>query len=292
MRGQVVIGGVQVGLVVAGVLHPGLLVVGHHKLGDPAQELKHADVGADPVRQTPGPGQIDERVVRRTQRSHEHPRTSDLSAAGIHDLEGGAGVIDEELLSPAVGLTQGDLQPVPPAAVEIAELTVLIPIGVGLPVLQPQQLEGDPFPGQLPVHPAPVGKRPGGCGRSRDRKQACFQLGVAPLRAQRPRQARFCGATTVLSHRGVGDLQAGGDLTVAQLQLVHEPEHLSNLTHGQPLLGHRSPLVGVRQEGTTGGRYRRLSSDPYPICSTSGVDTICRNGRTACSGISGQHAPE
>ena len=48
--GQVLIGGVQVRLIAAGVLHAGLLVVDHHELGNPAQELEHTDVGGDPVR--------------------------------------------------------------------------------------------------------------------------------------------------------------------------------------------------------------------------------------------------
>jgi hypothetical protein len=45
-----------------------------------------------------------------------------------------------------VFLPEGDIEFLHPLAIEVAELAVLIPLGVILPVLVPQQLEGDRLP--------------------------------------------------------------------------------------------------------------------------------------------------
>jgi hypothetical protein len=73
-----------------------------------------------------------------------------LAGSRVYDGDRLAGVIDEELFSCEVFLPEGDIEFFHPVAIEEAELAVLIPLGVILSVLVPQQLEGDRLPLQLP----------------------------------------------------------------------------------------------------------------------------------------------
>ena len=97
------------------------------------------------------------------------------------------------------------------------------------------------MPRQLPVHPGPVRLRPPNPRRRRRRIQRRFQPPVVQLVRQRPRDSRLPRPPDVAADRAVGDPEHGGNLPVAPAESVLQPENISNLAHGQPLLGHRLP---------------------------------------------------
>ena len=74
MRGHILIGRVQIGLVAVRVCHAAFQVVGHDDLADAIKELKRTHVGADPIGQRLGPGRFGKRVVGRTEHGNEDLR--------------------------------------------------------------------------------------------------------------------------------------------------------------------------------------------------------------------------
>src|SRR5690606_10902128 len=97
------------------------------------------------------------------------PETSDenlspslLARGEIDDPHRLPGEVHEHLLAGRVNLADGDVEALLPAAVSLAELGVLQPVGVGSLVLRPEELQGDVLALlQLLVDPGGIGFRPG-----------------------------------------------------------------------------------------------------------------------------------
>src|SRR6202795_5003272 len=64
------------------------------------------------------------------------------TTARVADGDGGSRPIDEQLLAGLVFLTQHHVLLAPPALKQLAETGIAIAVGVGLPVLLPEQLLG------------------------------------------------------------------------------------------------------------------------------------------------------
>ena len=73
----------------------------------------------------------------------------ELPGITIYYGYGLAGIIDKELFSSPVLLSESNIKLFDPLAVMIAELTVLVAFRICLFVLVPQQLKGDSFPFEL-----------------------------------------------------------------------------------------------------------------------------------------------
>jgi len=84
--------------------------------------------------------------------------------AGIEDLEHTAGpvthfsalvagIVDEKFFPGPVGLSKANIQFPCPLAITLAELAVLISIGICFLVFRPEKLEGNPFLFQFLVNP-------------------------------------------------------------------------------------------------------------------------------------------
>ena len=239
--------------------------------------------------QRPGQRHIDERVVRRRQYPDEHLRVLDLAGAPVRHIDRRSRVVHERLLARPVHLAQHHVEVSAPLPVAVAEPAVLIPVRVGLAVLQPQQLKRHALVArQLPVHPRPVRLRPPNPRRRRRRIQRRFQPPVVQLVRQRPRDSRLPRPPHVAADRAVGDPENGGDLPVAPAESVLQPENISNLAHGQPLLGHRLPPRSriSREVGRTAPYIRSSStlltrSTPARWRPTLATMTARRGGRHA-----------
>jgi len=168
------------------------------------QKLEAAPVGADPVRQPLAPGGFDVGVVAGPQHRHEDLRLAHLPGAPVHHRHRLPGIVHEQFLARHIVLAQHRLQGTLPAPVELTELAVLIAVGVGRPILLPEQPQGHPFAAQLLVDRRPLRQGAPAGGFRRGRIQQPLQLLlVHPLR-QGPAQPRCFRPQQGISHRGPG----------------------------------------------------------------------------------------
>jgi len=98
-----------------------------------------------------------------------------------------AGIVDEELLPGPVLLAKANIQLADPLPIAMAELAILIPLGIGLFVLVPQKLESHAFPLQFLEKVVHGGHPPLGRGkRSVVGEEHPLKSGVIQDRVQGP----------------------------------------------------------------------------------------------------------
>jgi len=142
---EILIGGVDVRLVSAGVGDARLEVVRNKDFGHASQELEGVHMRPDPGGEILGEGGLCECVVAGTEGGDENLSLHALASGAVYDGDSLAGVINKELFPGPVFLTEGDIELFDPLAVTVAELAILISLGVVPFVLVPQKLEGDSF---------------------------------------------------------------------------------------------------------------------------------------------------
>jgi hypothetical protein len=131
-------------------------------------------------------------------------------------------------------LAEGDIQLADPLPIAVAELAVLIPLGVGLFVLVPQELQGDTLPLEFLEKVLHGGHPPIGRGkRGVMREQHTLKGGVIEGRVQGPRQTSQSNPIQVISHGAVREGATPGDLPVAHLVVGLESKDFDNLAHGK-----------------------------------------------------------
>ena len=116
-----------------------------------------------------------------------------------------------------------------PAPVLVTEGGVLGAVRMLRLELLPQQPARHPAAGQFPVHPGKIRRRHRGGERYLAPVQPPLQRRLIELGGQRPRQAGHPGPADTLLHRRAGAADGGGNLPVTELQLVLEPQNLTNL---------------------------------------------------------------
>lgn len=262
--GHVAVGGVEVGLVAAGLRDGRLEVVGDGDLGHAAEEGEGLPVRLDPVRQALAHRGPAEGVVAGPQDGHEELGRALLPRLRVDDRHRQARVVHEELLPGPVALAKTDIQMARPLVIEQAELAVLVALGMVRLVLQPQKPQGHALAAQLPVDLLHVGK--GACLRGNRRlrgEQQPIKRRIVKLRRQGPGEARQSGSLQILPDGAPGDPAARSDLLMGQVLLPFESQDFSNGAHGQPLCRHRR-LLGVFAGGCTG------FTEIYPASQHSG----------------------
>jgi hypothetical protein len=195
-------------------------------------------VGADPVGQALRPRGFGEGVVAGAKHGHQHGGLADLACAGVVDRNRVAGIVDEELLAGPVLVTQDDVLPLEPGAVQAAVTAVAVAFRLLLAVLLPEQLQRQMLVRlQLAPHRGKVGigGLPPRRGRTLQRQQRGHQPVLVPLGYIRPSQPGLVGQAQVVGNRGLTDLTAQRDLALAQPE-VGQPQDSLDLVHGQPLL--------------------------------------------------------
>lgn len=107
----------------------------------------------------------------------------DLSGGAVNDGHGLTGVVHEQLFTGPVILTHHQIQLAPPGPVVLAEPPVLITVRVGLPVLLPEQEQGDILAREFVADVLPVGYASGLCRQVRWwREQQLLQMGLVQIR--------------------------------------------------------------------------------------------------------------
>ena len=177
----------------------------------------------DPVPQILPAGGFREGVAAGSQHRHEHRGLARFAALGIVNRNRGPGVIHEHLLAGAVLLPQYQVELFEPSPVQIAEAAVAVALWVILPLLLPNQLQGQVFMGlHLFVDPGPIRLRvlPPKRRRRALRKQRPLHLRVIPVRRQRPPDSGGLRGGQVLMHGALGDRTTAGNLVLAQPQRI------------------------------------------------------------------------
>ena len=139
----------------------------HDDRGAAAEEREGVDVAGNPVGQRLGGEGLGIGVARRPQHGHEQLGRPDLAGGHVGDRQGHAREVHEELLAGPVLLAHDQVEPTRPAPIGLTEPGVAEAVGVALPVLEPQELQGDALAAQLAVDRRPVGGRSQRCWQRR-----------------------------------------------------------------------------------------------------------------------------
>jgi hypothetical protein len=135
---------------------PRLGVVGYNDRWDAPEELQGPAVGPDEGAEVLARGRLHIGVAGGPQGGHEDGDRGDPAGPGVGDGHLQARVVHEHLLPSPVHLAHDHVEPAPPEPVALAELRVLVAVGVLVLVHKPEELQGHPLPAELPVDPAPV----------------------------------------------------------------------------------------------------------------------------------------
>ena len=156
--GHLQVGRVQVRLIPAGFGNARFGVVWNRDLRHSLKVLVGVAMGSDPVRELLVGESLAERVTARPQDGDKEAGRPEFPGQGINNGDGRAGPVDKNLLAGLVGQPHSGVEGLPPAAVILAELRVLIPVGICLPVLLPQQLQRHTLLPQLPLDIIHIGQ--------------------------------------------------------------------------------------------------------------------------------------
>jgi hypothetical protein len=145
VRGQLPIRRIEIRFIPAGTTDGTLQVIGGQDLGGSLKELEGVDMGFDPGGKVLGQGGLRKGIIAGSQGGHEDVGRVDLSGLGIGDFHRLSSIIDEELFSGPIFLTQTEIQFVDPVLIVITEPAVLVAVRIGFLVFVPQKLEGYAF---------------------------------------------------------------------------------------------------------------------------------------------------
>jgi hypothetical protein len=259
--GEVLVARVEVGLVAAGTVHAALEVVEDDRPCDAADVVERPHVGTEPVGERLREARLDVGVVARAQGGDEDLGLLHFAACALDDLHREPGVVDEELLARHVLEAHHGVLPAEPGLVVATERAVLAAVGVAGLVLLPQQHPCHALAGELDLNRGEVGRRV-----ARGRRRTWIEPGgeclVVALGGQRPPDAGGLGPAQALLHRRAGRAGRLGDLPVTPACLGLQPQHLTNLAHGQPRLRHRRPPRGNPEAVTVTGLSCQPSTGP------------------------------
>ena len=221
-------------LVAVGVGDHRLRIVRHDELRYAAIEAQRARRRFKPVGHGLAWRRAGVGVAGGAQGGHE-----DVGAAAVGERDGGAGVIDEQLLAGAVDLAHRALELPGEAAVIFAELRVAVGLAIGIvgAVLLPQEHQRHALAAQFLVQVAVVGLDVLSRTFWRN-KQAPLQRRLINALDRRPIQARRCGQAKVLGHGSLRHPQCSSDLPVRQLGVELQTQYIFYLTHIDPRCGH------------------------------------------------------
>src|SRR3990172_8305751 len=113
-------------------------------------------MGRDPAFNTLIPRGFHISIVAGSQNSHEDLSLPNLTRLRVCDGHGLSGIIDKQLLSRFVLLSQIDLKVLLPMIVMVIKLASLVAIRVYIFIFLPKQLHRDTFLFQLLMNPLPI----------------------------------------------------------------------------------------------------------------------------------------
>jgi len=153
-----VVGRVDLGLVEFRLGYAALQVVRDENPGAGPEVSEHVGVSPDPMGQGLGRAGLDVGVVAGPHHSDEDQSAGDLASLGVDDRYRVAGEVHEALLPELVDLAHDRFDAGQPLVVFLAEPTVFVAVGMGLPVFLPRERPGNVIvpSAQLPMYGLPV----------------------------------------------------------------------------------------------------------------------------------------
>jgi hypothetical protein len=138
----------------------------------------------------------------------------DFSGLRIDDLHGLSGIVNEELLSGPIFLTEAGIELFGPLVVAATKLTVLVSLRTLLLVFMPEKLKGHSFLLQLLMERLHRRHLALFSGDQRDnRKKSMLQSGLIHLRRKRPTQPNLLNTVKIVSDRPSPHVEASSNLT-------------------------------------------------------------------------------
>jgi hypothetical protein len=188
MGAQILVGGIEIGLVAGGLVHAAWQVIRDQDLGAPAKVGEGPHVGANPIGQPLGPGGLGIGVVARPQHRDEDMRSACLARQALDDRHGLPRIVHKALLARALLLAHDQIELAGPGPVLLTEPAVLKPLRRASLILLPEQEQAHALPGfELPVHRLPNGHGPLFERQRRRRgKQPLLQGALVELLRERP----------------------------------------------------------------------------------------------------------
>jgi hypothetical protein len=156
--GQLLIGGVEIRLIAAGLGDTALEVVGDDQLRHSAEVLEATGVTHHPLLQALAPGRLGVGVVGSAEYGHEDLGLAQFTGVGVDHRQGRPTVVDKQLLTGLVVLAHRGFLPLQPLLVEAAVMVVaVVAFGMALGVLLPQKLQGHDLGLKLLINHGPIG---------------------------------------------------------------------------------------------------------------------------------------
>ncbi len=141
--GELPIGGIEVRLIAAGAGDSGPEIIRDGDFWDPSEEAKRMDMGLNPGGKILGDSGLRKSIIACSQGCHKDLYFGDDTGGGIHDRHRLPGIVDKELFTRPILLTQRRIEPFSPLAIESAELAILVTVRMVLLILVPKELKGD-----------------------------------------------------------------------------------------------------------------------------------------------------
>ena len=218
-----------------------LVLSGTSRFGHAADRLEGSGMGADPVGERLRPARLGVGEVGGAQHGDKNLRRPGLAGQPVDDHRHRvAGIIDKQLVAAGMGLPHRDRDPRGPAAVQLAEPRVAIPVGFSLDVLVPQDLQRDVLALQLPVNRRPVrlGTAPVTLLLAGRGEELRFQHCVGHFGRQRPAEPSGSKPLQCQPDGRRRHADPARDLVAGHPGGI-QPKHVAHLAHRDPLCWHR-----------------------------------------------------
>jgi hypothetical protein len=221
MLGELPVRGVKVRFITTGQGNGILQVVRNEKLRHSLEELEGMSMGLNPGGKVLGQGSLRKGVIAGSQSGHKDLGLADLPRLRIDDLHRLSGIIDEELFSSPIVLTETGIQFFGPLMVETAKLAILVPFWILLSILMPEQLKCHSLLLQLSMkilwgRHLPLFLR----NRMERREEPMLQGGFVQFRRKGPTESCLLGPIKVFSNRTPADIKTFGNLSGRQTLFV------------------------------------------------------------------------
>jgi len=223
---QFLVAAVEPRFVTTGTDHSGLRIVWDEHPAHTTKGFVGINVAFDPSRRLFIGKSLDESVVAGSEHRDEQGGFADAPLAGVVDRNFLSRPVNEHLLPGFVVLTQDRIDGLLPTLKEFTEAAVAVTLGMVLPILLPQQVQGHAFAAQFLMDLGPLGQRPcrGWFGRcwSATVHQPIEQFFLSELLGQRPVQRSGLGSFEVIANRAGGESAAAGDFSHREPLLIFE----------------------------------------------------------------------
>jgi hypothetical protein len=224
---------IDVRFIAAGFGNAGLKIIGDDDLGDAAEKGKGTHVGGNPGRQVTVETCLNIRIAAGAKGGHKETGISNPAGDRIRNRHCLAGIIDKEFSPGTVSLPEAYIEFIGPPVVKIAELAVLVPIGMSPFIFIPEELKGDTLLFQVLMDILHGGHRLlTGRYTTCRRIQQMPEGGVIEVFGKGPCKSGYPGTVKIILNGAAGNVTAYGNLADGEVIPPFEPQYFFYLSHG------------------------------------------------------------